>query len=83
MRCQRLGKCCTTADGGRCIHLEVTGKIGEENSTSCNRYNSRIDGMPIMIVSDAGRFMGRAVCNASCFPKDCCGGVKECPTTSR
>ena len=44
--CNRCGLCCTVGNG-QCVHLEVTGKLGEPGATRCLAYANRYDGMPI------------------------------------
>lgn len=67
-------------DGGRCIHLKVLPgkKIGEAGATECGRYVGRYPGMPVIIVNEKGRFMGRSKCAPGLFPNYCCAGRPEC-----
>jgi hypothetical protein len=64
--CNRCGVCCTlTIDGRatRCEHLEVDGALGTPQATSCRRYVSRYDQMPIWLLdARTGQPFLRTVC---------------------
>ena len=52
--CNQCGLCCYIGEF-RCINLIVSGKPGEPMASKCGAYNSRYDGMPIVLVDPNGK----------------------------
>jgi hypothetical protein len=71
VECRRIGLCCTR-DHLRCIFLEVTGKLGEVDSTRCIVYGLRKRNMPVAMVDSEDRVVGIGTCLANAFPAGCC-----------
>lgn len=60
--CNRCGLCCTI-NGMRCSHLRVHHPLGLPGAATCDIYDHRYTGMPIILLTSDGHVGALGACN--------------------
>ena len=60
--CNFCGACCFSRSGAVCENLEVLTRPGLPNATRCRVYAKRYNGLPIRMITKAGRILRGYYC---------------------